>query len=93
MNETMYIFISENEIVAYNGEPLKRYVGNRLIKIITNPTEQDLLEFGYMYLIISEAPSYDPDTQYLVTKYRVVDGHIETFYEIHDIPINEEAEE
>ena len=82
----MYIFINENKIEEYNGQPLKRFVGNRLIKVISNPTDNDLLEFGYMPLEENAAPEYDAGTQYLVGKYSVADGKIYKAYEVCDIP-------
>ena len=36
-----YLFINENQIEKYNGEILKRYVGNSLVTVISNPTEKD----------------------------------------------------
>ena len=65
----MYIFMNENEIIPYNGDILKRYVGNRLVKTIANPTDEDLREFGYMPLIEGEEPAYNKDTQYLSFHY------------------------
>ena len=82
----MYIFINENTIEEYNGQPLKRFVGNRLIKVISNPTDEDLLEFGYMELIDGEMPDYDFESQYLIEKYNVQDGKIYKAYEVCDIP-------
>ena len=43
-----YLFINENKIEKYNGEVLKRFIGNRLVKAISNPTKTNLKEFGYM---------------------------------------------
>ena len=51
----MYLFISENEVKPYNGEVLKQFVGNRLVKTISNPTDTQLREFGYKSLL-EEAP-------------------------------------
>lgn len=65
----MYIFMNENEIIPYNGDILKRYVGNRLVKTIANPTDEDLREFGYMPLIEGEEPAYNKETQYLSFHY------------------------
>lgn len=50
----MYLFINETSIEPYNGEILKRYINDRLIKIIANPTDNDLCEFGYKKLDDSE---------------------------------------
>lgn len=80
----MYIFINENKIEEYNGQPLKRFVGNRLIKVISNPTDNDLLEFGYMPLEEGEVPEYDIDTQYIQCKYCVSQDKIIVKYEIYN---------
>ena len=84
----MYLFISENEVQEYNGEILKRYVGRRLVKTIANPTDEDLKEFGYMELVEGEMPKYDEGTQYLIAKYKIVDGVIHSTYTSEDIPKN-----
>lgn len=87
----MYLFISENKIEAYNGEILKRYVGNRLVKTIANPTEQDLKEFGYKPLKDSEGvPEYDEATQCLVEKYTDTADEIIKKYTVHDFVTEEE---
>ena len=85
----MYIFINENEILGYNGENLKRYIGDRLVKIIANPTDDDLKEFGYKELETAEMPE-EKDGFMIVKKYR--DGEkIQEIYEYVEVP--EEVEE
>lgn len=87
----MYLFINEHTVEAYNGEILKRFVGNRMVKVISNPTNEDLKEFGYMELIESIEPEYDTETQYASKTYCVQDGKIYEMYsveEINDIPID-----
>ena len=85
----MYIFINENQIEPYNGEILKRYVGNKLVKAIANPTEQDLKEFGYMELVKSEIPEYEEETQYLEYSYYIENDKIYEKCEVKDIIIDE----
>ena len=85
----MYLFINETQIETYNGEILKRYVGNKLVKAISNPTNEDLQEFGYMELITSGIPEYDAETQYISKSYYVQDGKIYETYSVCDIPNGE----
>ena len=85
-----YLFINENQIEKYNGEILKRYVGNKLVKVISNPTEQDLREFTYMELVEGTQPEYDAETQYISKSYYVQDGKIYETCSVCDIP-NDEA--
>ena len=94
--DKMYLFKNENEVTEYDGSPLRFYVGNRLIKQIFSPTEDELRDFGYKKLIMAIMPEYDAETQYLTEKY--VDGDVITkTYEVRDIPaeteITEETEE
>lgn len=87
----MYLFINEHTVEAYNGEILKRFVGNRMVKVISNPTNEDLKEFGYMELVESIEPEYDTETQYVSKTYYIQDGKIYETYsveEINDIPID-----
>ena len=81
----IYLFISEDKIEAYNGEILKRYVGNKLIKTIANPTEQDLIEFGYMEFVSTDEPEYNPETQYINTIYYIEYGKIYQKYTIRNL--------
>ena len=81
-----YLFINENQIEKYNGEILKRYVGNKLVKVISNPTEQDLKDFTYMELVCGTEPEYDAQTQYISKSYYVQDGKIYEEYSVEDIP-------
>lgn len=86
----MYIFIDKHQIEPYNGEILKRYVGNKLVKAISNPTEQDLKEFGYMELVKSEEiTEYEEETQYLEYSYCVENDKIYEKCEVKDIIIDD----
>ena len=84
-----YLFINENQIEPYNGEILKRYVGNKLVKAIANPTEQNLKEFGYMELVKSEIIEYEEETQYLEYNYYIENDKIYEKCEVKDIIIDE----
>lgn len=82
----MYLFMNEHEIQAYNGEILKRYIGNRLVKTISNPTDEDLKEFGYKPLDdTAEIPEYDGATQYVTVKYTDTAESIVKGYEVKEI--------
>ena len=81
-----YLFINENQIKKYDGEILKRYVGNKLVKVISNPTEKDLREFTYMELVEAVPPEYDAETQYLEKSYYVEDGKIYEKYAVCEMP-------
>lgn len=84
----MYLFMNEYEIQAYNGEILKRYIGNRLVKTISNPTDEDLKEFGYKPLDdTAEIPEYDGATQYVTVKYTDTAESIVKGYEVQEIDI------
>ena len=90
----MYLFISENEIQGYNGEILKRYIGKKLVKIISNPTDEQLKEFGYKPLDdTAEMPEYDETTQYIAVKYTDTPEKIIKGYTVYDIEIPEEVSE
>ena len=80
-----YLFINKNQIEKYNGEILKRYVGNRMVKAISNPTDENLKEFGYMELVEGTEPEYDTETQYVSKTYYIQDGKIYEKYEVCQI--------
>lgn len=84
-----YLFINEQRIDPYNGEILKRYVGNKLVKAISNPTDEDLKEFGYMELVKSEVPEYEEETQYLEYSYYVENDKIYEKCEVKDFVIDD----
>ncbi len=87
----MYLFINENEIQGYNGEILKRYIGNKLVKVISNPTDEQLKEFGYKPLDDTAVmPEYDEATQYITVKYTDTQEKIIKGYTVYDIEIPEE---
>ena len=65
-------------------------MGNRLVKVISNPTEKDLREFTYMELVEAVPPEYDVETQYLEKSYYVEDGKIYEKYAVCDIVLPEE---
>ena len=77
-----YLFIDENKIEKYNGEILKRYVGNKLVKVISNPTDEDLKDFTYLELVDSTEPEYNPETQYLEVSYYIENGKIHCKYSV-----------
>lgn len=87
-----YIYIDEHTILSYEGEILKRYVGNRLVKVISNPTERDLVEFGYKPLVEEEIPTYDEETEYLEMSYIDEEDRIVKHYEVKLIPEPESEE-
>lgn len=80
----MYIFIDEHYIEKYNGEVLKRYVGSRLVKIIANPTDEQLREFGYKELV-EDTPLEEKEGFYIETYYED-DEHIIKKYRYVEIP-------
>lgn len=89
----MYLFINENEIQGYNGEILKRYIGNKLVKVISNPTDEQLKEFGYKPLDDTAVmPEYDEAAQYITVKYTDTPEKIIKGYTVYDIELPEEIE-
>ena len=89
----MYILMNENTIEPYNGEILKRYVGKKLIKAISNPTDEQLKEFGYKSLDDTAViPEYNEATQYITVKYTDTPENIIKGYTVYNIEIPEEIE-
>ena len=88
----MYLFKNENEIIAYDGSPLRFYVGKTLIKQVFAPSESELAEFGYKKLAEGPIPEYDEKTQYLAETY--TDGEFITkVYEVRNLEYEEEVTE
>ena len=85
----MYLFINEHTVEAYNGEILKRFVGSKMVKAISNPTNKDLKEFGYMELVEDIEPEYDIEKQCVSKTYYVQDGKIYEKYKITEITAEE----
>ena len=75
----------------YNGEILKRVVGDKVVKVISNPTEDDLKEFGYMELITSDIPDYNENVQTLTASYTIENNSIYETFKVIDIPELEET--
>ena len=80
----MYLFISENQVEPYNGDVLKRYIGNRLVKVISNPTDTQLMEFGYKYLEEHEPP--EAREGYYIESYYEDGDIIQKLYREVEIP-------
>lgn len=82
---SLYKFINDTQIQPYNGEILTKYEGNKIIKVVSNPTESDLKEFGYMELVTDdEVPEYDPEIQFVEVTYTVKDAKIYQSYQVLD---------
>ena len=81
----LFVMIDDQPQV-YNGEILKRLVGDKIVKVISNPTEKDLKEFNYMELVhATEIPEYDQETQMIETSYKVQDGKIYELLQVVDV--------
>lgn len=90
----MYLFINEVTIQPYNDEILKLYSGSNLIRIISNPTDNDLRMFGYKPLTRQEdLPEYDIETQYLKTTYELTENAIIEHITVENIEIELKEEE
>lgn len=88
--QDLYVLVDDHTIESYNNEILKRVVGDKVVKVIANPTEVDLKEFGYMELVTNELiPEYDSRTQILETKYSVKDGKIYQSHRVTNMPTDD----
>lgn len=75
----MLYIVENNTPIAYNGEPIRISVGNKLVKQIFNPTEEQQRMVGYTDLVRTEIPEYNAETEYIETSYVLQDGaYIET---------------
>lgn len=79
----LYKFINENEIQKYKGGFV--VIDNR---IYTNPTEETVRKAGYKPLVNRPMPEYNTESEYVETKYVVIEDSIVTVYSVK--PINEE---
>ena len=78
-----YRFINEHTI-----EPYKKGFVILNNKIYTNPTDEVLLKAGFKDLDESKPePEYNPETQYLETKYIETETEILQIYEVKDIEV------
>lgn len=86
--EELYLFKNENEIERYNKETdiLKYVINSRVVKAVSNASTEEQMKFGYKPLVEEEVPEYDPETQYLISKYINEEERIVKHYEIIDIP-------
>ena len=75
----MYILKNEFTIIPYNGEVLKRFVGSTLIKTISNPTEEQLKEFGYKPLVEDDVIERKPGFN-ILKKYEEFEEYIKATY-------------
>lgn len=85
---------------TYHGEILQKAINNKIVEVISNPTKDDLREFGYMELVHAvNIPEYDPEVQMLETSYEIKGNKIYETVKLIDIPnireriINNEKEE
>lgn len=82
----MYYFVDERTIKEYQGETLKYALNYSVIKVIANPTDEQLVKFGFKPLVEEDVPEYDPETQYLTFVYIDSEEYIAKYYEVKDIP-------
>lgn len=88
MND-MYLFINESTIQKYENDILKNKVGNKITRVIANPSENHLKEFNYMELVVdSISESNENEDQVIIVKYEIRD---EKIYQIYEVLNNEDA--
>ena len=83
----LYKFISEAEIKKYKGGFV--VIDNR---IYTNPTEETVRRAGYKELVVRPMPECEAETEYIETKYVVIDDRIVTVYAVKQIEDITESE-
>ena len=86
----MFILVDKDTILPYNGEVLKRFIGKRLVKTISNPTDEQLAEFGFLELVEDDVPDYDIDTQCLSYEFVLQDGKIHKVFSVSENDSNTE---
>ena len=86
----MFILVDKDTILPYNGEVLKRFIGNRLVNTISNPTDEQLSEFGFLELVEDDIPEYDIYTQCLSYEFILKDGKIHKVFTVSESDNNTE---
>lgn len=88
----LYLYKNENEIEKYNKESdiLKYLINSRVVKAVSNASEQEQRKFGYKPLVEEEIPEYDPETQYIEMKYINEEEQIVKHYEVKEISPEDE---
>lgn len=87
---SLYKFVNDKQIQPYEGEILTEYDSDKVVKVISNPTNTDLREFGYMQLVTdANIPDYDPSTQSVEITYAVKDDMICQIYRVVDNEIGD----
>lgn len=81
----MYKFIDKYTIEAYDNELLKEIVDGRIVRVVANPSDDILKEFGYKPLEESEIPDYDEESQYVDYVYRNYAKKIVKKYTVKDL--------
>lgn len=83
---SLYKFVNDKQIQLYKGEILTKHEGDKITRVVSNPTDTNLKEFGYMQLVTNdEIPEYDPSTQSVEISYVVKDNKICQSYQVVDI--------
>lgn len=61
--------------------------------IVANPTEEQKAQlaamFGWLEMVYTDAPEYDPDTQYVTSYWQKEGGKAVQKWEIHELPTPE----
>ena len=61
--------------------------------VAANPTEEQKAQlasmFGWLPMVYTDAPEYDPETQYVVDHWEEIDGKAVQVWEIHELPAPE----
>lgn len=65
--------------------------------VVSNPTDEQKAVFadmfGWLEMVYTDAPEYDPETQYVTSSWVEVDGMAVQVWEVHNIPEDVSAED
>ena len=64
---------------------------NPLRIVISNPTDVQYKEWGWLPVINTEPPEYNPETQYVVSHYEIDGEQIKQVWEIFENILDEET--